>query len=31
MIKQKIDAIDDMIADLQPKKKQALPEPAPAK
>ena len=30
MIKQKIDAIDDMIADLQPKKKQALPEPAPA-
>jgi chemotaxis protein histidine kinase CheA len=30
MIKQKIDAIDNMIADLQPKKKQALPEPAPA-
>ncbi len=30
MIKQKIDAIDDKIADLQPKKKQALPEPAPA-
>ena len=31
MIKQKIDAIDAMIADLQPKKTQALPEPAPAK
>ena len=31
MIKQKIDAIDNMIADLQPKKTQALPEPAPAK
>ena len=31
MIKQKIDAIDKMIADLQPKKTQALPEPAPAK
>ena len=30
MIKQKIDAIDDMIADLQPKKTQALPEPAQA-
>ncbi len=30
MIKQKINAIDDMIADLQPKKTQALPEPAPA-
>ncbi len=30
MIKQKIDAIDDMIADLQPKKTQSLPEPAPA-
>jgi len=30
MIKQKIDAIDNMIADLQPKKTQALPEPAPA-
>jgi hypothetical protein len=31
MIKQKIDAIDEMIADLQPKKTQALPEPAPVK
>jgi hypothetical protein len=31
MIKQKIDAIDAMIADLQPKKTQVLPETAPAK
>jgi len=30
MIKQKIGAIDDMIANLQPKKTQSLPEPAPA-